>query len=62
VLQVKSESIPKAIFEQVTLHQITTVCIGKPHLSLWRVIAATSVFNELLNKLSDSDTDVIILS
>jgi two-component system sensor histidine kinase KdpD len=62
VLQVKSDSIPKAIFEQVTVHQITTVCIGKPHLSLWRVIAATSVFNELLNKLSDSDTDVIILS
>jgi len=62
VIQVKSENIPASIARLAEEKQITTVCIGKPHLHLWQVILNTNIFNRLLNKLSDSDIDLIILS
>lgn len=62
VLQVQDKNIPSAIVEQVLKHQITTLCIGKPHLHLFRIILATNIFNELLKKLSTSDIDLVILS
>ena len=62
VIQVKSNNIPAEIARIAEEKQITTVCIGKPHLRLWQVILKTNVFNQLLTKLSDSDIDVIILS
>jgi len=42
--------------------QITTICIGKPHMSLFKVILATNIFNQLLKKLSVSEIDLVILS
>ena len=62
VLQVKNNNIAKAIIELVEEKNISTVCIGKPHLNLFKIIMATNVFNQLLNKLSESDTDIVILS
>jgi len=62
VIQVKDNNIPSAIAKVAEEHQITTVCIGKPHLTLWQVILKTNVFNQLLTKLSDSDIDLVILS
>lgn len=62
VIQVQSNNIAKSIIETAEEKQITTICIGKPHLSLFKIILATNVFNELLNKLSSSDIDLVILS
>ena len=62
VLQVKHSHIAKAIMEIVEEKQITTVCIGKPHLNLFQVILRTNVFNQLLKTLSRNDVDLIILS
>jgi len=62
VLQIQDNNIATAIVAQVVKHQITTLCIGKPHLHLFRIILATNIFNELLKKLSSSDIDVVILS
>lgn len=62
VIQVKSKSIVKAIVETAEQRKITTVCIGKPHVNLIQVILQTNAFNQLLNELSDSDTDLIIMS
>ncbi len=62
VLQVKHTNIAKAIMETVIEKQITTVCIGKPHLSLFQIILRTNVFNQLLKTLSKNDVDLIILS
>lgn len=62
VIQVKSSNVPSVIAKVAEEKHITTVCIGKPHLRLWQVILKTNVFNQLLNKLSDSDIDLIILS
>lgn len=62
VLQVKKPDIAGTIIEQVLEKEITTVCIGKPHLTLFQVILKTGVFNRLLRTLSENEVDLIILS
>ncbi|MBO0935104.1 sensor protein KdpD [Fibrella sp. HMF5335] len=62
VIQTKGANIVDCIMEEVEKRKITTVCIGKPHLNLIQIIIRTNAFNRLLNKLSDSDVDLIILS
>jgi two-component system sensor histidine kinase KdpD len=62
VLRVKNPNIAEAIFEAAESHQITTVCLGKPHLSLFQIILRTGVFSQLLKKMTSSSLDIIILS
>jgi two-component system sensor histidine kinase KdpD len=62
VVQVKDNNIPASIAKVAEEKHITTVCMGKPHLNLMQVILKTNVFNQLLNRLSKSDIDLIILS
>ena len=62
VINIKDDSIANAIVRAAEEKAITTICIGKPHMSLWKIIMSTTVFNQLLNKLSASDIDIIILS
>jgi len=62
IIKVENENIAKAIIEQCAERKITTVCIGKPHLNLIRVILSTNVFNQLLKMLSANDIDLVILS
>ena len=52
----------RAIIEAIEQKEITTVCIGKPHLKLWQIILKTSIFRELLQTLSKNDVDLVILS
>ncbi len=62
VIQAKDGSVANAIIKAAEENQITTICIGKPHLRLTQIILNTGIFNQLLNKLSANDVDVIILS
>lgn len=62
IIKIKNKNIAKGIFEATTQKEITTICIGKPHLNLFKIILSTAVFNQLLNKLSASDIDIVILS
>jgi len=62
IIKIKHKNIAKGIFEATTQKEITTICIGKPHLNLFKIILSTAVFNQLLNKLSASDIDIVILS
>jgi two-component system sensor histidine kinase KdpD len=62
IIKMENTNIAKAIIEQAEERKITTICIGKPHMSLFRVIIATNVFNELLKKLSANEIDLVILS
>ena len=62
VIRVKNTNIAKAIFEIADQKNVTTICIGKPHLNLMNVILNTAVFNQLLTKLSAADIDIVILS
>lgn len=62
VIQAKDGSVANAIIKAAEENKITTICIGKPHLRLTQIILNTGIFNQLLNKLSANDVDVIILS
>ena len=62
MLKVKSDAITKSIMQVAEQKEITTICIGKPHLKLWQVILQTAIFNQLLSKIAAIETDLIILS
>ena len=62
VIQKKEDNIAGAIMEMVNEKQITTICIGKPHLNLFQIILRTSVFNQLLKTLSKNNIDIVIFS
>ncbi|MEL1242714.1 sensor protein KdpD [Flavobacterium sp. DGU11] len=62
VIKVENNNVARTITQQAETLKVTTICIGKPRLTLVKVILSTNIFNELLNKLSSSDIDLIILS
>lgn len=62
VVKVKSDQIVKTIMQIVQEREITTICIGKPHLSLFQVILKTAIFNQLLHQIAATETDLVILS
>jgi two-component system sensor histidine kinase KdpD len=62
IIRKKGENIASVIMETVNENDITTICLGKPHLTLFQIILRTSVFNQLLKTLSKNNIDLIILS
>lgn len=62
VIRIQRENVAKAIIETAKTKAITTLCIGKPHLSLFKIILRTNIFNQLLKELSKNDIDLVILS
>lgn len=62
VVQKKNTNVANAILEVVGEKDITTICIGKPHLNLFQIILRTGIFNQLLKTLSKKDIDIVILS
>lgn len=62
IIRIESKHVSKVIIETAEQRNITTICIGKPHMNLFRVILATNIFNQLLKKLSVSEIDLVILS
>lgn len=62
VIKLENPNITEAILKIVEQKSITTVCIGKPHFNLFKVILSTTIFRKLLNSLSKSNVDLVILS
>ncbi|SIO47695.1 universal stress protein [Chitinophaga niabensis] len=62
VLRVQDSNISHAIMQTAVEKDITTVCIGKPHISLFGIILRTNVFSQLLKTLSSNEIDLVILS
>jgi two-component system sensor histidine kinase KdpD len=62
VIKIESDNITNAMLNVVEQKNITTVCIGKPHFNLFKVILSTTIFRRLLNNLSESNVDLVILS
>lgn len=62
VLKVKSDQVTQTIMQVARDRDITTICIGKPHLSLFQVILKTPVFNGLLKNIAATQIDLVILS
>jgi two-component system sensor histidine kinase KdpD len=62
VIQVGSDQIAKAIAEVAEERKISTICIGRPHFKIWKIILRGSLFAQLLKKLAELGIDLIILS
>lgn len=62
IIKVKAKNTTKAIIKECENRKITTVCIGKPHITLAKLILATDTFNTLLDRLSKENIDLVILS
>ncbi|MFP5436388.1 MAG: sensor protein KdpD [Bacteroidia bacterium] len=62
IIRVQAKSVASVIVKQAEERKVTTICIGKPHISLLKVILFTNVFKSLLGKLSSSSLDLVILS
>jgi two-component system sensor histidine kinase KdpD len=62
VIKIKSDHITQTIMKIADEREVTTICIGKPHLNLFQVILKTAVFNQLLNHISKTAIDLVILS
>jgi two-component system, OmpR family, sensor histidine kinase KdpD len=62
VIKIKSDKITSTIMQIAEEKEITTICIGKPHLNLFQLILQTAIFNQLLNKIARTETDLVILS
>jgi two-component system sensor histidine kinase KdpD len=62
VVRIKSKVVAQGMLKAVEDKKITTLCMGKPHLSLLNIILKTATFNELLKTLSKLDVDLVILS
>jgi two-component system sensor histidine kinase KdpD len=62
VIRTRNNQVGTGILEVAEERKITTVCMGKPHLNLRKIILRTAIFNHLLKKLGASDIDLVILS
>jgi two-component system sensor histidine kinase KdpD len=62
IIQKKDNNIAATIIETAVENNITTICLGKPHINLFQVILKTGSFNQLLKTLSKNNIDIVILS
>lgn len=62
VVKIESSNITDAMLKIVEQKSITTVCIGKPHFNLLKIILSSTIFRRLLNSLSQLNVDLVILS
>lgn len=62
ILRIERADITEAVLRVVREKSVTTLCIGKPHLSVWQVALRTNTFSRLLAALSENDVDLVILS
>ncbi len=62
VLKIKSNNISRTIWETAEKYEITTICLGKPHFKFYQLVMKTAVFTQLLNKMSKTHIDIVILS
>lgn len=62
VIQSKHKNIPEAIIEQAIKKDVSTVCIGMPYISRWRMLLYMATYKKTLRELKKEGIDLIILS
>ncbi|WP_298648007.1 sensor protein KdpD [uncultured Proteiniphilum sp.] len=62
VIQLKHKNIPMAILEQAIKKNVSTICIGMPYISRWRMLAYVGIYKKILEELKKEGIDLIILS
>lgn len=62
VLRIKADNVASAIAAQTEKYRITTICMGKPHVSFLRLLLYSNNFGKMLRRLSKMNVDLVILS
>lgn len=62
VIKVKHDDVAEAIWETIEKYNITTVCMGKPEFSWWKILRGKALFENLIRKIENRDVDLVILS
>ncbi|UKJ07753.1 sensor protein KdpD [Solitalea lacus] len=62
VIKLKSDDVTEGMLETIEKYSITTICLGKPEFSWWKVLTGKALFEKLLQKIEDKDIDIVILS
>lgn len=62
VEKIPGKDISDTLVDYVQNHNITTVCVGKPHFSYLQSLTGVAWFNGFVSRLSDLNVDIIILS
>ena len=62
VIQLKHKNIPEAILEQAIKKNVSTVCIGMPYISRWRMLLYVATYKKILREFKKEGIDLIILS
>lgn len=62
VIKVNNSNVFQGIIQTSEEKEITTVCIGKPHISLYNFFFRAAIFHRLTKKLSAAEIDLVILS
>lgn len=62
VVRIRSNRVAQTIADTAVQRGVTTICMGKPRIGLWEVVANTDLFRNLLRRLTDRDIDIVILS
>jgi len=61
IIKVQNNTVVREILKQVEEKKITTVCIGKPRITIWKILTAADIFNGLVKRLSSEKVDLVIL-
>ena len=62
VVRIKDDEIAKTIVKVAEDREVTTICIGTPHLNWYQLILSTAILSQLLKKIEVKDIDLVILS
>lgn len=62
VIQLKHKNISKAILDQAIKKNVSTVCIGMPYISRWRMLLHVGTYKKILSEFKKEGIDLIILS
>ncbi len=62
VMRIKDDEIAPTILRIAEERDITTICIGTPHLNWLQIILSTPIFSQLLKRIDVKDIDLVILS
>ncbi|WP_442591826.1 sensor protein KdpD [Pedobacter sp. AW31-3R] len=62
VIRIKDDDVTQTIARIAAEKEVTTICIGKPHLNLFQVIMRTAILSKLLKNIAETETDLVILS
>lgn len=62
VIEIKGNNIGETITDFVRNNQMTTVCMGRPHLTFFQQIFRRNWFHNFVNNMMEEKVDIIILS